>query len=88
MRHKKQHSSTDAEKSNNTSVWEAVAAKEPCDGEEDLHLLEAVAHGLNVMVPAIYLFAITLVFAFYSYICLLLFRIFRHAFVTSYVNDV
>ena len=85
MRHEEQLASTDADESTHTNEREAVAAKKQSNKKEALNSWEAVAHGLNVIVSTIYLLANAIVFAIYM--CPLLFLIFRHNSVTSYIND-
>ena len=77
---------SDIDKSTDTGERKAVEAKKLCNEEEDLHSWEAVAHGVNYVVSAIYLFSNALLFAICM--CPLLIRIFYHASVTPYLKKV
>lgn len=86
MIHVEQLTSSDNDKSRHISEQKAVDTKKLSDREEDLHSWELVAYGLNYVVSAVYLIANALVFVICM--CPLLLRIFKHSYVTSYVNDI
>ena len=85
MSHEDQRTATDSEKTNTTSEQETIASTKLKDEAKVLSSWEEVAHGLNLHVSAIYLFANALIFAIYM--CPLLLLILEHSFVTNYVID-